>query len=100
MNSREQMRNGSRELRDELSRLAKDPGTDRSVVLRKLASAANKRRRGQEMIDEASRDLALWGKVGAELGITMAEMTDRTTYSRELMYYLQREHGLGKTKAS
>lgn len=86
--------------RKELARILEDPGVGRGTVLRKLQSAANKRRKAAQMIAEASEDLAVWSKVGAELGIPMSEMTEQTEYSRELMYYLQREHGLGKARSA
>lgn len=80
----------------ELKRILRGKPT-RADVLREIKKAAKLRAEGQEMIDKGSADLAVWSKAGREVGVTMAEMTAACGYSRELVYYLQREHGLGKS---
>lgn len=86
--------------REELTSLLSTGDLERGTVLRKIKSAADRRRKAQEAIDEASEELAIWTKAGAAIGIQMSDMTDRSGYSRELMYYLQREHGLGKARSA
>lgn len=61
-----------------------------------IRNAVRKRERGQEMIDKGNEELALWTAVGrATRSHPMTRLAELAHLSREFVYKIQREHGLG-----
>jgi hypothetical protein len=58
--------------------------------------AIRKREKGQELIDKGNEELALWTAVGrATRALPMTRLAEIANLSREFVYKIQREHGLG-----
>lgn len=76
--------------------LTKDTAESLRVAIR---MAVEKRKLGERLIEEGTRELAVCSAAGRISGvITTTEMADLADLTRETLYTIQREHGLGATK--
>jgi hypothetical protein len=65
-------------------------------IEKRVRAAIRKREKGMALIDEGNAELALWTAVGrATRALPMTRLAEVANLSREFVYKIQREHGLG-----